>query len=177
MKDIRKLVISGACLAIGLVLPFITGQIPEIGKALSPMHIPVMICGFICGPLYGIVIGFICPLLRSVLFQMPKMVPDAMVMACELAAYGAFTGIFYRLLPRKKFNIYISLVGAMLMGRVVYGFVAYMIYHAIGQPFTWEIYMAKAFTSAVPGIVCHILLVPVIVMALQKAGLMEYKNK
>lgn len=52
-EQIQNMVLSALLLAIGLVLPFLTGQIPEIGSALLPMHIPVLICGFICGWQWG----------------------------------------------------------------------------------------------------------------------------
>lgn len=49
----RNLVYAGAALALCLVLPFLTGQIPQIGSALCPMHIPVLLAGFLCGPWVG----------------------------------------------------------------------------------------------------------------------------
>ena len=104
--QIRRLTYTALYLAIALILPFITGQIPEIGAMLSPMHIPVLLCGFMCGWPYGLAVGFIAPLLRSVLFGMPAMFPGAMSMAFELAVYGSMTGILYRLLPRKRGVIY-----------------------------------------------------------------------
>ena len=86
--QIRKLTFSALFLALAMVLPFITGQIPEIGKSLCPMHIPVLLCGFLCGSPWGLAVGFIAPLLRSVVFGMPKVFPDAVVMAFELATDG-----------------------------------------------------------------------------------------
>ena len=59
---IRRLTYSAICLALCLVLPFLTGQIPQIGKMLCPMHIPVLLCGFICGWPYGLVCGLHMPM-------------------------------------------------------------------------------------------------------------------
>lgn len=173
MNNVKKLVAAGVCLALGLVLPFLTGQIPEIGSMLLPMHIPVLICGFVSGPFYGLAVGFIAPLLRSLLFGMPKMMPSAVGMAFELAAYGAFSGLFYRLLPKKKLFIYVSLLGAMAAGRVVWGLVSFVLYRILGTPFTVEIFLAGAFLNAVPGIICQLILIPVVIMALQKTGTLE----
>lgn len=173
MNNVKKLVAAGVCLALGLVLPFLTGQIPEIGSMLLPMHIPVLICGFVSGPFYGLAVGFITPLLRSLLFGMPKMMPSAVGMAFELAAYGAFSGLFYRLLPKKKLFIYVSLLGAMAAGRVVWGLVSFVLYRILGNPFTVEIFLAGAFLNAIPGIICQLILIPVIIMALQKTGTLE----
>ena len=88
---------------------------------LCPMHIPALLCGFVCGWGWGLAVGFIAPLLRSVLFGMPDMFPTAVSMAFELAAYGLFSGLLYQLLPKKRSNIYVSLILAMLGGRIVWG--------------------------------------------------------
>ena len=93
----KSLTLSAMLLALALVLPFLTGQIPEIGSMLLPMHIPVLLCGFLCGWQWGLIVGFIAPLLRSVLFGMPPMVNVAIPMAFELAAYGAFAGAVVQL--------------------------------------------------------------------------------
>lgn len=171
--ETRKITLSGVCLALCLVLPFLTGQIPEIGNALCPMHIPVFLCGFLCGWQYGILVGFIAPLLRFVLFQMPPFFPTGIAMAFELAAYGVVTGILYQKLQKRNLNIYISLIGAMVAGRMVWGMSQLIISGITKTTFTWQAFMAGAFITAVPGIVCHIVLIPPIVMALKKAGIIE----
>ena len=102
MKTVKRLVYSALLLALALVLPFLTGQIPQIGSALSPMHIPVLLCGFVCGAPWGMAVGLIAPIMRSLLFQMPPMWPTAFAMAFELAAYGFATGLLYKLLPVHK---------------------------------------------------------------------------
>lgn len=169
----RKMVYAGLLLALGLLLPFLTGQIPSIGNKMLPMHIPVLLAGFICGWPYGLFIGFILPLFRSMLFGMPPMFPIAVSMAFELAAYGAVTGILYKMLPKKNISIYISLVVAMICGRIVWGAVSLVLFGLSGSPFTWEIFMTGAFVNAVPGIIIQIVLIPVIVMALKKGKLIE----
>ena len=95
MKPVKKLVLAGMFLALGMILPFITGQVPQIGNMLCPMHIPVLLCGFICGWQYGLVVGFITPLLRSFMFGMPPVYPTAIVMAFELMTYGFLSGFLY----------------------------------------------------------------------------------
>ena len=169
--QIRKLTYAALFLALALVLPFLTGQIPQIGSALSPMHIPVLLCGFLVGWPWGLAVGFIAPLLRSVIFGMPAMFPGAVAMAFELAVYGLVSGILYRLLPKKKWSIYVTLVVAMLAGRVVWGIARLILAGLSGSSFTWALFLAGAFTNAIPGIILHIVLIPVIVMALERAGL------
>ena len=167
----RKLTYAALFLALAMVLPFLTGQIPQIGSALSPMHIPVLLCGFLVGWPWGLAVGFIAPLLRSVIFGMPAMFPGAVAMAFELAVYGLVSGILYRLLPKKKWSIYVTLVVAMLAGRVVWGIARLILAGLSGSSFTWALFLAGAFTNAIPGIILHIVLIPVIVMVLERAGL------
>ena len=169
--QIRKLTYAALFLALAMVLPFLTGQIPQIGSALSPMHIPVLLCGFLVGWPWGLTVGFIAPLLRSVIFGMPAMFPGAVAMAFELAVYGLVSGILYRLLPKKKWSIYVTLVVAMLAGRVVWGIARLILAGLSGGSFTWALFLAGAFTNAIPGIILHIVLIPVIVMVLERAGL------
>lgn len=170
--DSRRLVYAAVCLALALVLPFLTGQIPEIGSKLCPMHIPVLLCGFLCGPLYGAVVGAVAPLLRSVLFGMPPIFPTALAMAFELAAYGALAGVLYRKLPRGKvWSVYAALIGAMIGGRLVWGAARFILAGLSGSQFPFSAFLAGAVTGAIPGIILHIVLIPVLVIALEKAKL------
>ena len=171
-KTTLKLVYSAVCLALALVLPFLTGQIPQIGKMLSPMHIPVFLCGFLCGWQWGLLVGLVAPLLRSLLFGMPAFFPGACAMAFELATYGFLCGLLYRVLPRSKGNVYLVLILSMLGGRVVWGFARYVFAGMQGSRFPFSAFIAGAFTNAIPGIALHLALVPLIVLALQKSKLM-----
>lgn len=168
-----NMVLAAMFLALGIVMPFITGQIPEVGSMLLPMHLPVLICGFVCGWKYGLAVGFVVPLLRSVMFGMPPLMPTATCMAFELAAYGACTGLLYAALPKNNVSVYVSLLGAMAIGRIVWGAVSMVVYGVMGNAFSMQMFMAGAFLNAVPGIVMQIVLIPVIIMALKKARVME----
>jgi riboflavin transporter FmnP len=169
----KKIVLGGLLLALGLVLPFLTGQIPKIGQMLLPMHLPVLIAGFVLGSPWGLAIGLLTPVLRSLLFGMPPMFPSAVVMGFELAAYGFFSGLFHKLLPQKNIFIYISLILAMVLGRGAWGFASWLLYGLDGTPFTWQIFSAGAFINAIPGIVIQIVLIPIIIIGLRKGGLIE----
>jgi thiamine transporter ThiT len=172
-RNLKCLVYTALCLALCMVLPLLTGQIPAIGKRLSPMHIPVFLCGFLCGWPWGLAVGAIAPILRSALFGMPAMGPDAFSMAFELAAYGAISGLLYRLLPKKPWRIYAALIGAMLAGRVVWAIASLIIYGLQGNAFTMQAFLAGAFVKAWPGIIVQIVLIPPIVYALGKAKLID----
>ena len=172
MKDRnRRLTFSALYLAIALVLPFITGQIPEIGAMLSPMHIPVLLCGFVCGWQWGLAVGVIAPILRSVLFGMPTLYPTAIAMTFELAVYGAVSGILYKLLPRKIWSIYVSLILAMVAGRLAWGGARYVLAGLSGSEFPVSAFLAGAVLNAIPGIILHIVLIPLLVIVLEKAKL------
>ena len=163
-SKILKMVLSALFLAMAYVLPFLTGQIPEIGAMLCPMHLPVLLCGFFCGPVWGAVIGAVAPIFRSLMTGgFPPMFPTAVCMAFELATYGAVAGVMHRLLPSKKPFVYCSLIAAMIAGRLVWGAAMFVCLGASGGTFTFAAFIAGAFTNAIPGIILQIVLVPVVV--------------
>ena len=169
-NSVQKMVLSALFLALGMIMPFLTGQIQQFGNMLLPMHIPVILCGFICGPWWGLAVGVITPLLRSLLLGMPPLFPIAIVMAFELLAYGALAGLLYSKLPKKKFGRFVALIGAMLGGRVIWGLGASVFYTMAGIPFGWPMFLAGAFLTAWPGILLQLIVIPPIIVALQKKG-------
>ncbi|MBQ8566967.1 MAG: ECF transporter S component [Clostridia bacterium] len=168
-----KMVLAGLFMALGYVLPFLTGQIPEIGSMLCPMHIPVLICGFICGWQWGLAVGFATPLLRSLTLGAPVLFPMAVSMAFELAAYGAFAGLMRKLLPKKRPYIYVSLLTSMILGRIVFGISMLICMGIKGGSYTLAAFIAGAVTNAIPGIVVQIIIVPVAVFLIEKALLQK----
>lgn len=175
MRDnaVKKMVLAAVCLALCMVLPSLTGHIPQIGSALSPMHIPVLLAGFLCGPWWALAVGALAPLLNHAVSGMPPLFPTGVAMCFELAAYGLFSGLLYARLPKKTANIYVSLIAAMLLGRAVWGVVRVVLSGVSGSAFTWAAFLSGAFLGAIPAIVLHILLIPVVVMALRRAGLAQ----
>lgn len=172
MKNIKQMVWAAFFLTLALVMPFLTGQIPEIGGMLLPMHIPVLICGFVCGWKYGLLVGLIAPLLRSFLFTMPPFL-TATAMAFELATYGIVTGILYKKLEASKFRTSLCLLIAMVSGRIVWGAVSILLYGLNGTAFTWQIFIGGALLNAIPGIILQFVLIPVLMFALEKSGVIE----
>lgn len=166
---IRTLAFAALLLTLGLVLPFLTGQIPQFGSMLLPMHLPVLLCGFVCSWPWGLAVGAVTPLLRSLLFAMPPMFPTALAMAFELAAYGCCTGLLYRRLPRNTPMLYVALVVSMLVGRIVWAAATYCITGAMSM----QAFLAGAFLNAWPGIIAQLLLVPPLVLALRRVGFSE----
>ena len=166
-----RLAYAAVCLALALVLPLLTANIREFGNALCPMHIPVLLCGFLCGWPWGLVVGAVAPVLRSVIFGMPSVFPEAVGMALELATYGFVSGLLYRLLPRKLPYLYVSLIAAMVSGRLVWGAARYLLAGLTNTTFPFEVFLAGALTTAVPGILLQIVIVPFILLALEKEKL------
>ncbi len=176
-QNIKNLTLAAMFLAMAMVLPFLTGQIPQIGSMLLPMHIPVLLCGLICGWQYGLAVGFIAPLMRNLLFSMPPM-PNAISMAAELATYGFTIGFLYGHSRWKCiFSLYRSMLISMLAGRAVWGVVQAIVLGVNGSGFTMQMFVSGAFTTAVPGIIVQLVLIPVIMVALDKAKLVPFTKK
>ena len=168
-QAIKKMVLSALFLALGMVLPLLTGQIKEIGDSLLPMHIPVMLCGLICGPIYAALIGFALPFLRSAVFSMPPIYPQAVWMSLELLTYGLIIGLVYCIFKKKTIlNIYISLITSMLLGRVVWGIAKAWLLGLAGKAFTFEMFVVGGFIDAAPGILLQLILIPTVVKIVEK---------
>lgn len=177
-QTLKNLTLAAMFLAAGLVLPFVTGQIPQIGSMLLPMHLPVLMCGLVCGWKYGLVVGFILPLMRSVLFGMPPMFPTAVAMAFELASYGGLAGFFY---GRSKWKcvitLYRALLAAMIGGRLVWGGGMVVLTGMSGSGFTWAMFLSGAFLNAIPGIILQLIFIPTMMIALDRTGLVRFHRK
>ncbi len=172
-KRLKHITFSAVLLAAALLLPLLTGNDRELGNALCLMHIPVLVCGFICGPVWGSVIGFCAPLLRGLIFGAPPFMPVGVCMAFELAAYGLFTGVLYKLLPKKLPYLYVSLIVSMLCGRLVWGLAQYIVLGAQGNSFTLTVFWTNGFVNALPGIALHIALIPLLITAIKKSGFIK----
>ncbi len=173
-RSIKKLTLSAMFVAIAIVLPFFTGQIQLIGNMLLPMHIPVMLRDLICGWQYGLTVGFVLPLLRSLLFTMPHLYPNAVAMAFELAAYGVLIGLLYRhSVCKGLLRIYAAMIPAMLGGRIIWGIVMAILLGVGDDGFGFAAFMAGAWGNAIPGIVLQIVLIPAIMTTLEKIGVLK----
>lgn len=175
--DTKKLATTAMLFAIGMVLPFLIGQIPQIGKMLCPLHIPVLLCGLICGWKYGLAVGFLLPLTRSVLFGTPVIYPNAVAMAFELATYGAVSGVVYYMKDWRCLRaVYRSMIIAMVSGRIVWGIMEVVLLGFIGKGFTMQAFIAGALVNAIPGIILQLILIPAIMVALNKAKLVRFSS-
>lgn len=171
---IKKMVYSAVCIALALVLPLFLGQVQVFMQGISPMHIPALLCGLLCGPWYGLAVGIISPILRSLIFSMPRMYPTAIAMAFELGTYGLITGLFYhKILKKMNFwpRTYISLIVAMLIGRVVGGIVQAILLGFRGEGYSLQMFASAYFVGTSVGMVIHLIVIPLILFALKKAKL------
>lgn len=170
MKNTKNLVITAVFIALGVVLPLLFHSIPKSGSILLPMHIPVLLCGLVCGWPYGLACGILTPLLSSQLTGMPP-AEYLLPMLVELAIYGFIAGILLKLIRTKNtfLDLYISLIGAMLCGRIAYGLLNALILN-FGK-YSFAAWTASAFVTSLPGILIQLAIIPIIVFALERAKL------
>lgn len=177
-QRIYDLILAALCMALGIVLPFFTGQIPQIGGMLLPMHLPVLLCGLLCGWQYGGLVGFVLPLLRYAMFGMPPIFPTGIAMAFELAAYGIIAGYLYNHSRWQcVISLYRSLIAAMIGGRIVWGVVRVLLTGVSGEPFTWQLFLSGAFLTAIPGIILQLVFIPVLMVALDRTGMVRFRRE
>ena len=171
MSSVKKATITALCIALCSVLPVVF-HATGLGSAFSPMHIPVLLCGLVCGSGYGIFCGIAGPVLSSVLSGMPT-VTQLIYFVPELTVYGFVTGLMMKLVRTKKLvvDLYISLAVAMLAGRLVGGIAEALFYLGSGQTFTLAAVAAGYFVTTIPGIICHLIVIPILVTTLMKARL------
>ena len=166
-RSVQNLVVAALMLALAYVLPYFTGNIPQIGSMLLPMHLPTLLCGFLCGGPWGAVVGFLAPLMRSAILGMPPPFPTAAAMAVEMAVYGLVSGLLYYRLPKSLGGIYTALISAMVAGRLVWGATMFLLTMGSGSAFTLAAFWAGAVANAIPGIILQLVAVPALVMAVQ----------
>ncbi|MBO5852326.1 MAG: ECF transporter S component [Clostridia bacterium] len=167
----KKLVLAAICLALCIVLPLLFHAVPNGGSIFLPIHIPVLLCGLLCGTVYGALCGVMGPLLSSLITGMPplSMAPAMMV---ECAVYGLVCGLLMHFVKTKKplLNLYISLVCAMLVGRVVAGLAKALIFTPGISPFAW---VTTSIVTGIPGIIIQLILIPLLIIGLKRAGLIN----
>ncbi len=172
LSTTKRLVLSALFLSIGMVLPLLTMQIKEIGDSLLPMHLPVMLCGLICGWQLGGAIGLMLPFLRSLIFGMPPMYPNAVYMALELMTYGLVIGLIYSILKNKSLiSVYFSLIIAQISGRVVWGVAKAILLGVGGKPFTFQMFLVGGFLDAGLGILLQLVLIPTVMTVIKKCNI------
>ncbi len=165
-------------LAMGTIFPFFTGQVPQIGSMLLPMHIPVFLCAFICGWRYSVPMAVILPLFRSVVFGRPNLYPEAISIAFELGTYALVIGLLYgRVRKQNVWTVYGCMIAAMVIGRVVRGAVQLSLLGLKGMPYTFELFFAGVVMVAIPGIILQLLLIPQTLLLLDKIGLVPFRNR
>lgn len=167
-KTTKKLIYSAFFLSLAYVLPFVTGQVPTIGQMLCPMHIPVILCGFLCGGGWGLLVGLTSPVLRALTIGMPPLFPSAIAMALELSVYGLVCGLLYKRLPSRIYSVYISLLTSMVSGRLAWGAIMLVISQIQKTEFSLKMFWTSVFLSSIPGIILQIVLIPVVVISLKR---------
>ncbi|MGM0641547.1 MAG: ECF transporter S component [Thermotogota bacterium] len=169
----QKMITAAILIALGVLLPQIFHLIggPNLGGILLPMHIPVLLTGFIVGPFYGIIAGLLTPVLSSLLTGMPPVSPPILfLMMFELPIYGLVAGFLFE---RKRANVFVSLIGAMILGRLSYGLGIIVLSKIFMLNIPAAIGVGSAFVSGLPGIALQIVLIPLTVKILEKRGFLN----
>jgi len=173
LSYVKKMVFTAVCIALCVVLPMAFHTVQNAGTIFLPMHIPVLLCGLICGWPFGFICGALGPALSSLLTGMP---PAAMMpsMMLECAAYGCITGAMMCLVHTKKpmLDLYISMVTAMVAGRVLAGLAKSLIFSPGTAPFAW---VSTSLVAGIPGIVIQLILIPLVVYGLTRARLLPQR--
>lgn len=169
-SSVKRLCVTAVCLALCVVLPMAFHSV-GLGSALSPMHIPVLLCGVVCGGWYGLACGIVGPVLSSALTGMPG-IPMLVRMIPELAVYGLATGLAMKYIRSGKYlaDLYISLGLAMVLGRIAGGISSAFFFLGSGEAYSIAAWASGYFVTALPAIAVHLILVPVLAMTLTKAG-------
>ena len=167
-----KMVLSALFLASGILLPVLFHAVGWSGAIFLPMHIPVILCGFICGAGWGGIVGAFVVFLSSAITGMPILYPVAVYMACELATYGIVCGLL-----RYISNSIIVLIVAMIAGRLILGIVQFLLLSIGGQSFVFKTFVTGAFVTALPGIIIQIIVIPILMFSLRKTRLIPIGEK
>lgn len=175
LTSVNKITITAVCVALCCVLPMAFHAF-GLGHAFSPMHIPVLLCGIVCGCWYGAFCGIVGPILSSIITGMPQ-AAGLVGMVPELAVYGLVTGLMMKLVHTKNLfaDLYICLAVAMVAGRIIGGIANALFYLGNGNAYSLSIWATSYFINALPGIVCHLVVVPLLAFTLTKAKLVPVR--
>lgn len=178
----RNLTLSAMFIALAIILPYLAMQNPVIAQTMLPMHFPILLCGLVCGRRYGLIVGFISPLMRGFMFGMPVLFPMGTAMAFELATYGFVVALVYYGIRRTASNLvslYAALIAAMIAGRIVF-VAAWILFVGVirgDEGFSWLAYIITFFTVDVvrglPGIIVQLILIPALIIALQRTSFLQ----
>lgn len=179
ISPVKRSNLCAMCIALCYVLPLAFHSL-SLGRVLSPMHIPVLLCGILCGPGYGAFCGIAGPILSSVLSAMPS-ATGLITMIPELVTYGFVGGMLMKHVRTGKLvrDLYLCLVPAMIAGRMVGGVASALFYLGTSGTYSFEMFVSGYFIGSLPGIAVHLVLVPILAVVPEKAGIVpaRYGNR
>ena len=176
MSSVKKACYCSICTALCYILPLLFHAL-SIGTVFSPMHIPILLCGILCGWPYATAVGCIAPALRYALFGMPILYPTGIAMMAELATYGIVVGFLYQ---RSRWQclraLYRAIITAMVSGRAVWALAEIALLGISADGFTWQMFISGALLNAIPGIIVQLILLPAVMVALNRTGLVRFRK-
>jgi hypothetical protein len=167
-NSVREMVMSGLFITMGLVFPVVF-HFFGLGSTFLPMHILVLLAGFMLSMPYAVAVGAITPFISSIITGMPPIFPIMPYMVFELATYAALASILSR---KMRLNAYVALIGSMIAGRIVAGVVVGIMVLLFGvklsSPF---IFIGSAVVTGIPGIIIQLVFVPPMTILLKRTNL------
>lgn len=166
----KQLLLAGFFIGLGLTIPIIFHSL-AIGPVFLPMHLPILLGGFMLSPFYAFLVGAITPLLSNLLTGMPPFFPTAIQMTFELAVYGLSISYFYQ---RFHKSLFFSLLSGMLAGRIIAGIVNYLLLTGfLNKAFSIKIFLTASFVTSIPGIILQLILIPLLIKITELAPLIR----
>lgn len=172
-NKIKDLVAAGLLVAAGILMPMAFHTYKLGGPVFLPMHIPVLLGGFMLSKNLAALVGLLTPFLNFVITSMPSP-PFVFAMMAELATYGLVSSILFH---ERKWGIYPALFGAMLSGRLASIVANWLIITGIlGMPFNFAKVMTSLFITGLPGIIIQVILIPLIVKLIQSRTALQWQS-
>lgn len=163
MNKTRELVLSGLLLATGILLPMVFHMFGLIGPVVLPMHIPVLIGGFLLSPTLALYLGVLTPIISGLLTGMPVMFPMSIIMAFELGTYGLVASLATRKL---KLSSIPSLIISMIAGRISAGLTVTLLVQLFGVKMNPIMYIKGAIITGMPGLIIQLIIIPSLIYAI-----------
>ena len=165
MTRVGTMAATSVFVAFGVILPIAFHFVGAMGPVFLPMHIPVLMAGLFLGPVSGLTVGVITPVLSSVLTGMPPLIPILPLMVMELAVYGTVAGYLYQV---RHLPLAVALITAMIAGRLAALVGVYGLANLFHLKLTPMAYLA-GLTAGLPGIAVQLIVVPLLLKRLENS--------
>lgn len=160
-------------IVVGVLLPEFFHMIGGSGMGMKflPMHIPVLIAGLLFGSISGVCTASGALFLNFFLTGMPT-AEKLPFMFVELVTYGVVCGFLHK----KKCNIYVSVIGGLVAGRLANAVALVVASNLIGLQVSGVASVWQSLLTGIPGIITQLIAIPVIVILVKKVAHLDKRN-